>query len=179
VGGVTPSLTYDTRDNIFTPTRGTYVEGSVGIFSSIFGGDDEFQRAQILGMEFVPLVPDVYLGLRGQVTAAFDDVPFYLEPYIALRGAPAMRYQGDEVAQLEVEVRWQFWERLSVVGFAGEGVAWNDFEHFDDSQSVFTGGAGLRYELARKYGIHAGIDVAFGPETTAVYLQIGSAWSRP
>jgi outer membrane protein assembly factor BamA len=26
VGGLTPSLTYDSRDNIFTPIRGTFVE---------------------------------------------------------------------------------------------------------------------------------------------------------
>jgi len=27
--------------------------------------------------------------------------------------------------------------------------------------------------------MHVGIDVARGPEDTAVYLQVGSAWSRP
>jgi hypothetical protein len=179
VGGVTPSLTYDTRDNIFTPDTGTYIEASVGVFASAFGGDDEFQRIQLLGMQFIPLSRDVYLGLRGQATTTGGDTPFYLEPYVNLRGAPIFRYQGEDVAQIEGELRWQFWERLSVVGFVGEGVAWNDFDRFDDSQSVLTGGFGLRYELARKYGIHAGVDVAFGPDTTAVYLQIGSAWSRP
>jgi hypothetical protein len=38
---------------------------------------------------------------------------------------------------------------------------------------------GLRYEIARKYGIHLGLDVAFGPDNTAVYVQVGSAWARP
>jgi hypothetical protein len=52
-------------------------------------------------------------------------VPFYLRPFISLRGAPIMRYQGDEVAQLEAELRWQFWQRFSVVGFAIQvGGAW-------------------------------------------------------
>src|SRR4051794_37838188 len=31
----------------------------------------------------------------------------YLRPYISLRGAPIMRYQGDEAAQIETELRWQ------------------------------------------------------------------------
>src|SRR6185436_14252961 len=53
---------------------------------------------------------------------------FYMRPFISLRGAPLMRYQGDEMAQIETELRWQCWKRFSIVGFVGTGVAWNDFE---------------------------------------------------
>ena len=90
-----------------------------------------------------------------------------------------MRYQGQEVASLEGELRWQFWKRLSVLGFAGVGDAWNDFERLDNSQSVVAGGGGFRYELARKYGIHMGVDVGFSRDTVACYVQVGSAWMRP
>jgi len=179
VGGVTPSLTYDTRDNLFTPTRGSYIEASVGLFSELLGGDGEFQRAQLVAMQFVPLSSRLFLGVRAQAAATFGDAPFYLEPFISLRGVPVMRYQGEEMAQLEVEVRWQFWKRFSAVGFVGGGVAWNDFEHLDDTQSAVAGGVGFRYELARKYGIHMGVDVAFGPDNPAIYVQVGSAWARP
>jgi hypothetical protein len=179
VGGLTPSLTYDSRDNIFTPTRGAYVEASAGLFSQALGGDSEFQRPSLLAMEFVPLCSKLFLGVRGGVTASFGDEPFYMKPYISLRGAPIMRYQGDEAAQIETELRWQCWKRFSLVGFVGGGAAWNDFNHFQASQQIVTGGAGFRYELARKYGIHVGVDVARGPDNTAVYIQIGSAWARP
>jgi outer membrane protein assembly factor BamA len=179
VGGLTPSITFDTRDNMFTPLRGTYLEASAGFFSEALGGDDEFQRAQFLALEYFPLRDDLTLGLRGQVAASFGDEPFYLRPYVALRGAPAMRYQGEETALIESELRWQFWQRWSAVGFAGTGSAWNDFEQFDDKQSVVTGGTGFRYELARSYGIHVGLDVAVGPDGTAIYVQVGSAWARP
>jgi hypothetical protein len=179
VSGFTPSLTYDSRDNIFTPTRGTYLEASAGLFSQALGGDDDFQRARIIVMQFIPLRPKVSLGLRAEGAASFGDAPFYLRPFISLRGAPIMRYQGEETAQVEVELRWQFWQRISWVGFAGGGAAWNDLERFHNTQTVVTGGTGFRYELARKYGIHAGLDVAFGPHNTAVYVQIGSAWVRP
>jgi hypothetical protein len=179
VGGMTPSLTYDSRDNIFTPTKGTYVEATAGLFSQAFGADQEFQRVRITAMQFLPLHPRLTLGLRGDAAASFGNVPFYLRPFISLRGAPAMRYQGDEIAQVEAELRWQFWKRFSLVGFAGGGAAWNNFEHFDSTQKIVTGGCGFRYELARKYGIHMGLDIAFGPDNRAVYIQIGSAWARP
>jgi hypothetical protein len=179
VGGFTPTVTFDSRDNIFTPTRGTYFEASGGLFSEAFGGDDEFQRVRFLGMQFIPLHRRLYLGFRGEVAASFGDAPFYLRPFIYLRGAPIMRYQGEEMAQIEAELRWQCRKRWSVVGFVGGGAAWNDFERIDSAQTVVTGGTGFRYELARKYGIHMGLDVAFGPDNTAVYVQVGSAWARP
>jgi hemolysin activation/secretion protein len=83
------------------------------------------------------------------------------------------------VAQIETELRWQFWKRFSVVGFVGGGVTWNHFERFDRTQAIATGGTGLRYEISRAYGIHIGLDVAFAPNNTAIYVQIGSAWARP
>jgi hypothetical protein len=179
VGGLIPSLTYDSRDNIFTPIRGTYIEASAGLFSQALGSDGEFQRANLIAMHFMPLHPKLTLGVRGGGTFSFGDVPFYMRPFIQLRGAPVMRYQGDNVAQVEAELRWQFWQRFSLVGFAGTGVAWNDFERFNRTLTVVTGGAGFRYELARKYGLHMGLDVATGPAGQAIYVQFGSAWIRP
>lgn len=179
VGGLTPSLTFDSRDNLFTPTRGTYLEANAGLFSEALGGDDEFQRARLIGMHYLLLHPKLTLGLRGEVAASFGATPFYLQPFILLRGAPILRYQGEETAQIEAELRWQFWRRFSLVGFVGAGAAWNDRERFENTQTVVTGGTGFRYEIARKYGIHMGLDVAFGPDETAVYVQVGSAWARP
>jgi outer membrane protein assembly factor BamA len=179
VAGFTPSLTFDTRDNFFTPNRGTYLEASAGFFSPAFGADQDFQRASLVAMQFVPLSPTLFLGVRADAAASFGNEPFYLRPYISLRGAATLRYQGEEIAQIETELRWQFWKRFSLVGFVGGGAAWNNLEHFDDTTTIVTGGAGFRYELARKYGLHAGLDVARGPHDTAVYIQVGSAWSRP
>jgi len=179
VGGLTPSLTYDSRNTLFTPTRGTYVDASAGLFSQALGGDDEFQRVNLTAMHYLPLHSSLTLGVRGDGKLSFGDVPFYVRPFVALRGAPAMRYQGEYVAQIEAELRWQFWERFSLVGFAGSGVAWNDFDRFDKTLTVVTGGTGFRYELARKYGLHVGMDVAFGPDDPVLYVQFGSAWMRP
>ena len=179
VGGLAPNLSYDSRDNMFTPKKGAFVELTTGFFAPAFGGDDEFQRHSLVAMQFLPLHEDVLLGLRGDATVTSGDVPFYMYPFIALRGAPVMRYQGEEVAQAEMEVRWQCRKRFSIVGFAGYGAAWNDFTRVDNKLTVTTGGAGFRYEIARAYGLHMGVDLAFGPDTTAIYVQFGSAWMRP
>jgi len=99
---------------------------------------------------------------------------------VQLRGVPAVRYQGDQVASLELEARWPVSGRWSIVPFAGVGAT--RLEHSpssSDGQSVGSGGIGFRYELARKFGLHAGLDLAHSPGTNAVYIQVGSAWFRP
>lgn len=179
VGGLTPSLTFDSRDALFTPGRGTYVEVGAGLYGSALGGDDTFEKISVVAMQYVLLHPRFTLGVRGDLGLSYGEPPFYVRPFVSLRGAPAMRYQRDNLGQGETELRWQFWKRFSVVGFAGYAVAWNDLETLDRQVTVTTGGGGFRYELARRYKLHMGADVAFGPDGPAFYIQFGSAWLRP
>ena len=171
IGGLTPLVTYDSRDSIFTPGRGTYVELSAGFFGRAFGGDDTFERAGLVAMQFVTLHPKLVIGVRADAELSFGDVPFYLRPYVTLRGAPVLRYQGEHAARIETELRYQFWKRFSLVGFVGTGAAWTDLEPYVSQKSVTTGGGGFRYELARKYKLHVGADVAFGPDGAVLYVQ--------
>lgn len=179
IGAISPSLTFDTRDNIFTPTRGTYVEGVAGIFREGLGADANYQRAQVTALHFVRLPAQLFAGARVQASTSSADTPFYLRPFVYQRGVQAMRYLGEQMAQAEGELRWQFWNRLSVVGFAGVGKTWTSLARIDRTKTVTAGGGGLRYELARRYGIHIGVDAAWGPDGSAYYMQWGSAWIRP
>lgn len=178
VGGLTPTLTWDSRDSIFTPGRGTYFEADAGFYSKALGGDDDFQRLDVVAMQYLPLHERLVLGARGDGSFSFGDAPFYMRPYVDLRGVSKMRYQGEHTAKVEVELRWQFWKRVSLVGFGGAGAAWIDLDRFEKQSTVGSGGAGLRYELARRYKLHMGVDVAFGPDGAAFYVQLGSAWMR-
>ncbi len=179
IGGIMPALTFDSRDNWFTPNRGAFFEGTVGLYDESFGGDTSFQRVGLIWIQYWPVRPALTVGLRGRSQFSFGDTPFYMRPFVALRGVAMLRYQGEEVADVETEARWQFYKRFSVVGFAGAGVAWNDFESLDNTQTVLTGGTGFRYEIARRYGLHTGLDVAFGPDNPVIYVVFGSAWLRP
>lgn len=179
VGSLAPSLIYDTRDNGFTPASGLYAELYGGVYRSWLGSDDEFESAQFTGIYYRPLVPRLFLGVRADARATYGEAPFYVLPYVEMRGVPALRYQGDVVAQGEVELRWQCLGRWSLVGFGGMGSAAAEAHQLGGSRRVGAGGVGFRYELARAYQIHSGIDVAWGPDEGAVYFQIGSAWGRP
>jgi hypothetical protein len=130
-------------------------------------------------MAWWPVAPKVTLGARTDLKRASSGTPFFLLPYIGLRGVPALRYPGEQALSAEVEARWQFRGRWSLVGFGGAGRARTERSGQTSTQGVGSGGVGFRYELARRFGMHVGLDLAHSPGTTAVLLQIGSAWPRP
>jgi len=179
VGGLTPSFVYDSRDNVFTPLRGSYTSADVGVFREWLGGSSNFERVQLNGIHFLPFSKSVFLGTRVNAAFSFGDAPFYARPFVHLRGAPVLRYMGKNAGSIEAEGRWQFWRRISVDGFAGVGTAWNQFARFDAQQNVVTGGGGFRYEIARRYGLHMGLDAAFGPIEPTLYFIFGNPWLRP
>jgi hypothetical protein len=172
-------LEYDSRNNLFTPTRGMFAESVYLSSMDELGASEDFRRFQQVVMGWVPLSDTWTLGLRGDYQWSSDGTPFFLRPYIKLRGVEAMRYQGDEMASAEIEARWQWRPRWSLVCAAGYGSAHTDRELFSATRDVVSGAVGFRYQLARLFGMHAGMDVGFSDGTTAIYFQIGNAWFRP
>jgi hypothetical protein len=179
ISAPSPILEYDSRDNILTPTQGIYAETSVMISRDAFGASADFERFQQVLVGWYPVRHDVVLGANGNYAWSSAGTPFFLRPYVQLRGVPAMRYQGDQMASIEVEARWKVYGRWSVVGFGGAGTARSDRGAFTATQNVGSGGAGFRYEIARKFGMDVGIDVAHSPGTTAFYIVVGNSWFRP
>ena len=172
-------LEYDSRDNLFTPTRGIYAESLYMLSRESLGASQDFERFQQVLMGWIPLGKDWTLGMRGDYQWASDGTPFFLRPYIKLRGVAAMRYQGDEMASAEVEARWQFHGRWSLVGATGYGSAHTERDLYSATRDVWSGAVGFRYQLARLFGMHAGVDVGVSDGETAIYLQVGNAWFRP
>jgi len=179
VSAPTVILEFDSRDNVFTPTAGIFSETSYLPSRTALGASVDFDRFHQILLAWQALPHEITLAERADYGWASRETPFFLLPYIELRGVPAMRYQGDQVASLEVEARWLCYHRWSVVSFAGYGATRLERSSATNGQSVGSGGIGFRYELARKFGLHAGLDLAHSPGTNAIYLQIGNAWFRP
>jgi hypothetical protein len=179
IAGIGFSFTHDTRDNIFTPREGNYFEAAATIFSDALGSDLDFKRYSLTGLQYRPLSNRTSIGFREMYTANSGDTPFYMQPYVYMRGVPAMRYMGEKVAQVEAEIFWRGWDRVALIGFIGAGAAAGKIRDFETSSTVVAGGAGVRYEVARKYGLFVGADAAWSRDGPAIYIQVGSAWMHP
>ena len=179
LAALAPSVQWDSRDNIFTPTRGVFAQLSTQFYGEAWGSDGDYNTPAFLAFGYYPAADNLTLGLKVGLRGSSDDVPFYLLPFIQLRGVPALRYQGNTAGEVEAEVRWQCYKRFSLVGFGGYGSTRFEEGNRTTSESATTYGIGFRYEIARGYGMHMGIDIARGPEDTILYVQFGSAWLAP
>ncbi len=166
---------YDTRDNILSPNRGMNPRLVLSRYDEVFGGDSDYNRIDLDAPVWLPIGETLIAGVHALASFSDSAAPFYALPYITLRGVPALRYQGTAVISLEGELLWNFSGRWSLVGFGGVGQAANSTSDFGgESETVVAGGMGFRYLISRVYGLRVGIDVAQGPEDTAVYIQIGN-----
>jgi len=174
--GLGASLEFDSRDNIFTPSSGWKGGVDLTYYDPDWGSDTRFRTTRAYGFVYSPITKTVVLGGRVDTQAANGDVPFYLLPFVSLRGVPALRLQDRRTAVIESEVRWNVLPRWAVIGFAGAGRAWGTSASFSDGTDTRAGGFGFRYELARRLGMYAGIDFAWSTQDRAFYIQVGSPW---
>jgi len=171
-------LEYDSRDNVFTPNKGFRWNTILSTSARWLGSEFAFSSVSSAVFGYIPVSPRLISGYRIEFQYMWGDAPFYLLPYIDMRGIPAMRYQGNTLGLAETEWRWDFHSRLSGVAFVGIGKAVTLDQSWKNSRWHPTGGMGFRYLLARQLKLRAGIDVAHGSEQWAYYIVLGSNWIR-
>ena len=178
VAALTPILTYDTRDSIFTPNNGIYANLYYELYRKSLGGNYDFDLIDFVFLTFIPLsnsvVSSSYFNFKRLVSGRN---PFYLQPSINLRGIPLFYYQGDTIVAAEEELRWDFYKRFSIVGFGGVGMTSSDGYARDEGEVVGEYGVGLRYLISKPLKMQGGFDVAWGPSKKPfIYFQFGTAW---
>ena len=167
---------HDSRDNFFTPSRGYKLFIESVFYSEELGSNGDYQLYRAYGLAYFPFHKDFVLGARADARAARGEVPFYQLPFIEMRGIPFFRYQDENVALAELELRWNVTPRWALVGFFGSGRTWDKAGGYGDGETANAWGVGFRRLVARRLGIYMGVDIARGPEETAIYIQAGSAW---
>lgn len=169
----------DNRDNIFTPNKGIKAHFDANRSDNIFGSDYEYWRFNYYGYMYAKLGKHIVGGWRLDGQQVAGDVPFYLLPYIDMRGIPAERYQGKADILTELESRFDVTPRWSIMAFTGLGKAFNHWSDFGSADWVYSYGTGFRYLLAREFKLRMGLDIAKGPPGCwGYYIVVGSNWLK-
>ncbi len=169
---------FDDRDNIFTPDDGFMFNTQVGASNEKIGSDYNYEQVNSAAFYYVPITHNLIGGFRMEYQQVWNDVPFYLIPFVNLRGIPVARYQGKIATLGEVELRWDIKPRWSVMVFGGSGKATNSWDDYSNAQWHSSAGFGGRYLIARKIKLRMGFDIARGPEQWAYYIVFGTSWMR-
>lgn len=170
---------FENFDNVFSPTKGLRVNLSYDQYLKTLGGGKDFGRLSTFMHYYKPFFSGRLIsGLRIESQLANGDIPFYMLPFISLRGVPAMRYQGELTALVETEQQFMINNRWGIVGFAGYGKTFKSLDDMATGSDAWNAGTGFRYLIARMFGLKMGVDVARGPEQWAVYVVVGTSWLK-
>ena len=176
ISGIGTIAKFDSLNSIFSPSRGFSAEITARFNRDIFGSDYNYQELTWKLRQYFRFGERFSFAWRLDGAMTSGDVPFYLEPFVQIQGIPALRYQGGTAATAEIRGGFDVTPRWSVIAFVGAGRAADTPADLSSAPSRAAYGAGFRYLLARLFGLQVGIDVARGPEDTAVYLVTGNAW---
>lgn len=169
---------YDNRDNFFTPNKGFRSNTSISTSANYIGSDYDFNSLSTSAFLYHPISPNLIAGFRAEYQQIWGKPPFYLNPFVNMRGIPMMRYQGKLTSLIETEWRWDFTKRHSVIAFGGLAKAKTEEKTFMESPLLYAAGTGWRYLIARKLNLRMGLDIAHGPEQWAYYVVFGTSWVR-
>jgi len=173
--GVGLIVEYENYDNIISPTKGLLVNLNYIQFSTALGSDVDFGKGILFMHYYTPTIKNKLIsGFRVESQIATSDAPFYLKPFISLRGVPAMRSQGDIVALTETEQLLLITKRWGLVAFGGLGTTYKTGAD-NTFPLIWNYGGGFRYLIARRLGLRMGVDLAKSADDWGIYIFFGSS----
>lgn len=181
VSGLGLILNWDTRNDVFTPSRGSQFQASFIVNDSVLGSGFDFTAVKADLREYVPgFFPGHAAAFQFLYQSANGTPPFYRYAMIGgdsvLRGYYKGRFRDNYLVVLQAEYRLPLWHRFGFVGFAGLGNVGPDLKRIDLKRAKYSVGFGLRYKLSREEGANVRVDLAFGKGSMGLYFTAGEAF---
>jgi outer membrane translocation and assembly module TamA len=180
VSGIGPAINFDTRDNIFSPSRGFFVDAGALFYTTALGSNFNFNRYTFDG--------SVYFACKNKNVWAFNlfadfvngsTIPFSQLALLGgnkkMRGYYEGRYRDKNLLALAAEYRLHVYKRFGAVVFANAGAVNNETIKLTDYIRT-TGGAGVRYALNKSEKLNIRLDYGIGKKTSGFYFTIGEAF---
>jgi len=176
-----PSLSYDTRDNVFEPTSGWYHSFSLEKAGGFLGGDYNFTKYNLnlrayISTQFIEDIGNIssikkitdnlskgVLAFRAMGGIADTDLPSFAEYQVGgmntVRGYDLGEFSGDKSLVFNVEYRFPLAENFQAVLFADWGQAWDIEQSINLEDLKFGRGVGVRFDtplgpIRLDYGIN-------------------------
>lgn len=178
--GLEVSMMLDKRSDFYYPTTGSKSKLRWIAFPEWFGNDEQANKiiAEYNNYTSVRGGKDVVAG-RASGKFGLGDIAFEQQVVLGgkdIRGYSKGQYRGDGYLALQGEYRFNFSEKMGVVGFAGLATIYgSDTNSFN--WKLYPGiGGGYRYSAFKDMKFNIGLDAAVGKEDWGVYFRIGEAF---
>ena len=183
VSGLGLSITYDTRNNAFSPDHGMMLQFYFDHFTRLLGSDYQYTNYVLDYRRFFRIHDGQVLAIQAYGTFNAGEVPLrslaYLGGANSMRGYYAGRYRDKNGGVLQAEYRVPLFWRLGAVGFGGLGNVGPRLEDVNLEHLKWSYGGGLRLALNKKEKLNLRLDYGLGglkSLSQGFYLQLGEAF---
>jgi len=178
--GVGPLLTWDSRNEAYSPSKGFFSEIQYIVFNKALGSNFDFKLLNFDCRKYIKLMPTSVLALQGLGGFAEGDVPFRKLEELGgpdmMRGYYGGRFTDKCLMAYQAELRQFLFWRIGCVFFGAMGQVAPRVADFALNSFHYTYGTGLRFALSKKEKLNLRIDYGISKESTALTLQLREAF---
>ena len=180
VSGIGVTLQYDSRNYLFHPSKGAFVDYRLRQFHSVIGSSYNYTRS-FLNINYYKGFDDLdVLAFNITTQNMFGDVPFFDYAYVGspqtLRGYNDRRFTDENLVAFQVEYRKNIWRRVGGVIGLSTGTVYSKFNELPKSALLSSAVIGARYMLSRKERLRIRLDYGITTEGGNVYLTVNEAF---
>lgn len=178
--GIQFKITSDTRDNVYYARTGRKANLKWQTYQKWLGNLESANKITVAYNQYFSVRDDTdVVAARVYGVFGLGDITFEQQVVIGrqdIRGYSEAKYRGDGKVAIQGEYRWNFNDKMGLVGFAGLATIYgSDTTEFNGK--LYPGiGAGYRYRAFKQSTFNIGLDGALGKDDWGIYFRIGEAF---
>lgn len=180
LSGAGLGLFYDSRDQVFFPTKGVVADLAYLSQGRLVGGNVRFDRYSADVSSYHAMSRRAILVVNYFVSFTSGTAPFNALSLLGgtkrMRGYYEGRYRDQHAALLQTELRLTIYRRLGGVLFGAVGLLGDNRQWLRVADPKAAYGAGLRFTVNRRDHLNIRLDYGLGRQSSGFYLTIGEAF---
>jgi outer membrane protein assembly factor BamA len=170
----------DSRDNVYYPKTGSESEIDWTNYPEFLNELGGINKAELSHNHFFNVREEKdIVALRAYIGFGVGELPFEQQFIVGqsdIRGYTQGAYRGNSIYTIQGEYRWNFTNRIGVVGFLGFATIAGGSATENNGAFLPGIGAGFRYTAFEKNHFNIGLDAAVGRDDWGLYFRIGEAF---
>ncbi|CAZ94188.1 BamA/TamA family outer membrane protein [Zobellia galactanivorans] len=170
---------YDTRDNVFYPTEGMYIQGNLFTSSKILGASFKYSKFELDSRYYQKVGKKQVIAANLFLGGSSKNTPFYDLFYLGskrTRGINNRRFQDTSELSMVLEYRFPIAGRFGGAVFGSSGTVTPTLNEAFSSAYKNAGGVGIRYIINKRDGVRIRADYGMSSEGGNFYFTIKEAF---
>lgn len=178
--GIGLLLTWDTRNNAYSPSKGSFVELNSTYFSKALKSDFDFNTVKIDFRKFISFSKTSVLGMQLLIKDNSGNAPIrnlgMLGGPEIMRGYYNGRFSDNDFVAAQAELRQFLLGRFGMTVFGGMGEVSSQISELSTNGLHYAWGAGLRIMVSKSEKLNLRIDYGIGKNSKGLYVILKEAF---